>query len=525
MQRSLSDVDIGGRGLDSMLITLECGHVFTVEMLDGLCELASYYKKVGKRWLQLATPPQGLQKHPLCPLCRGPIKSKRYGRMLKRADLDLSEQNVANKCRSALRHVTDQVSAFNDGDPAVKSVERELRYLPRDAFTMLDGVSASSTASVDFEVIPNGELVPVLSARFGFQIKDRHQLPEALAVAWNNAVGGILQAYDQACAVASTNSAHARAWEAAVATLHHRYTVEPPLLEESSLSFTFYDAVLKRAKKDCGASSTPKADQRFRVEACWTTIRIRFLLIHAAQRISDHLRRKDLNVFKVYTRWEDFITYMLSSIRRDAALTLEIAEKSRSYRQVVKTAILAMEAEFQTFSHQLGRQRNSMLLKEFEHEAREGYEAARAEKVSQANRYRLFVAQGHRDDRWLVKNFIEPAQRIIDKWVKLILQLKKGVVYAQALTDQEKHNILKTFMSGFLGPSTRGYFYQCPNGHVYVITERGGAMVKSRCPECGCAVGGLHHTLHSTNTRAMDLENLARQEGLADSPFEWGRGA
>ncbi|KAG8980424.1 hypothetical protein FRC05_006056 [Tulasnella sp. 425] len=426
-QSSLSDVDIGGCGLDSKLITLECGHVFTVETLDAICNLASYYKKAGKRWLQLATPPQGLQKHPLY----------------------LSEQNVANKCRSALRHVNDYVSAFNDGDPAVKSVKRELRHLPYDAFTVPDGFAASSTASVDFEIIPKGEPVPVVSARFGSQIKDRHQLPEALAVAWNNAVSGILQAYDQACAVASTNSAHVRAWEAAVATLHHRYTVEPPLLEELSSPFTFDEAVLERAKKDCGASSTPKADQRFRVEACWTTIHIRFLLIHAAQRISDHLRRKGLNVSKVYTRWEDFISYMLSSIRRDAAFTLEIAEKSRSYRQVVKTAILAMEAKFQSFSHQVGRERNSLLLKEFEHEAREGYEAARAEAASQANRYRLFVVQGYKNDTWLVKNFMEPARRIIDQWVMLIPQLRNGVVYAEVAGQ----DVLKTFMSRFLGSS------------------------------------------------------------------------
>ncbi|KIO21375.1 hypothetical protein M407DRAFT_245509 [Tulasnella calospora MUT 4182] len=80
-------------------------------------------------------------------------------------------------------------------------------------------------------------------------------------------------------------------------------------------------------------------------------------------------------------------------------------------------------------------------------------------------------------------------------------------------------------MSGFLGFNTRGHFYQCPNGHVYVITECGGAMVESKCPECGCAIGGRDHTLNNTNARAMDFENIGRDEGLADNPFAWGRGA
>lgn len=523
MQSSLSDVDLDGEGLDSRLITLKCGHVFTVETLDGICELDSYYKKQDERWLQLAPAPKGLQKPPLCPLCRVPITSKRYGRMLKRVDLDMAEQKVANKCRSTLRDVNEKVSTFNVGDHAVQQIERELRELPRDAFTIPDADPTSSTAAVDCEIIPKSEAHPVSSSRFGSRIKDRHQLPEALVTAWRNAAYGVLRAYDQACVVASTNSAHVRTWEAAVATLHHRYVAEPHRLEGVSPFFSVEEAALAKAKKDSGAPSTPKADQRFRVEGCWMTIQIRFLLIQVAQGISEQLRKKGFDTL-ARTRWADFIAYILSSIRRDAQLTLEVAEKARSHRQVIKTAVLMMEAEYQTFNNRLGRQRNSMLLKEFQLEARAGYDAARAEKASQANRYRLLTTQGHKDDQWLIENFTDPAQRVIDKWVKLYHQLKKGVVYTE-VSDQEKRDVLKAFMDGFLGFNTRGHFYQCPNGHVYVITECGGAMVESRCPECGCAIGGRNHTLNNTNTRAMDFENLARQEGLGDNPFPWGRGA
>ncbi|KAG8902316.1 hypothetical protein FRC00_012829 [Tulasnella sp. 408] len=540
MQSSLSDVDLDGDGLDSRLITLKCGHIFTVETLDGICELASYYKKQDERWLRLAPAPKGLQKHPLCPLCRVPITSKRYGRMLKRVDLDMAEQNVANKCRSTLRQVNELVSAFNAENQAVQSMEHQLRNLPRNALTMYGADPASSNPIVDHETTLKGEDLPVKSFRFGSKIKDRHQLPEALVTAWMNEAGGVLRAYDQACTVASTNSAHVRTWEAAVATLHHRYMAEPHRLEGLSPFFGVEEAALKKAKKDCGAPSIPKADQRFRVEGCWMTIQIRFLLVQVAQGISEHLRKKGFDTL-ARTGWEDFIAYILSSIRRDAMLTLEVATKARSNRQVVKTAVLKMEADFQIFSHRLGRQQKGVLMKEFQQEARAGYDAARAEKASQANRYRLLTAQGHKDE-WLIENFMEPAQRVIDKWVKMIHQLRKGVVYTE-VTDQEKRDVLKAFMSGFLGFSesnipylvyktlkeclkdTRGHFYQCPNGHVYVITECGGAMVQSRCPECGCTIGGRRHTLNNTNTRAMDFENLAREAGLGDSPYAWGRGA
>jgi hypothetical protein len=48
----------------------------------------------------------------------------------------------------------------------------------------------------------------------------------------------------------------------------------------------------------------------------------------------------------------------------------------------------------------------------------------------------------------------------------------------------------------------RGHLYQCPNGHMYVIGECGGAMQRGRCPECGSTVGGAHHQLESSNSRA-----------------------
>lgn len=91
MNVRMSELDPHGEDLENLLITLECGHVFTVETLDGICELERYYTRHNGRWQDLAPPPQGLQKRPVCPMCRGPINSHRYGRVFKRADLDCSE--------------------------------------------------------------------------------------------------------------------------------------------------------------------------------------------------------------------------------------------------------------------------------------------------------------------------------------------------------------------------------------------------------------------------------------------------
>ena len=51
----------------------------------------------------------------------------------------------------------------------------------------------------------------------------------------------------------------------------------------------------------------------------------------------------------------------------------------------------------------------------------------------------------------------------------------------------------------------------------------GGANQRSSCPECGAVIGGTGHNLETTNTPAMDLENLAREQGAEQSPWHWGR--
>ncbi|KAM9296225.1 NFX1-type zinc finger-containing protein 1 [Gastrophryne carolinensis] len=53
---------------------------------------------------------------------------------------------------------------------------------------------------------------------------------------------------------------------------------------------------------------------------------------------------------------------------------------------------------------------------------------------------------------------------------------------------------------------TKGHWYKCSNGHIYCITECGGAMQLSRCPECKQEIGGENHTLVSSNRLASEMD-------------------
>ncbi|XP_070444626.1 NFX1-type zinc finger-containing protein 1 isoform X2 [Equus przewalskii] len=52
----------------------------------------------------------------------------------------------------------------------------------------------------------------------------------------------------------------------------------------------------------------------------------------------------------------------------------------------------------------------------------------------------------------------------------------------------------------------RGHWFKCPNGHIYVIGDCGGAMQRGTCPECKEVIGGVNHTLERSNQLASEMD-------------------
>ena len=52
-------------------------------------------------------------------------------------------------------------------------------------------------------------------------------------------------------------------------------------------------------------------------------------------------------------------------------------------------------------------------------------------------------------------------------------------------------------------------------GHIYCITEGGGAMEEGRCPECDSTIGGRNHRLRDDNQLAGDMDG-ARYAAFSD---------
>ncbi|XP_051887506.1 NFX1-type zinc finger-containing protein 1 isoform X2 [Pristis pectinata] len=96
------------------------------------------------------------------------------------------------------------------------------------------------------------------------------------------------------------------------------------------------------------------------------------------------------------------------------------------------------------------------------------------------------------------KKFTEGDEKVVkENMEKLKLALPETGL---GISDTERVMIVKAM------GLRQGHWYKCPNGHVYVITECGGAMEITKCPDCDAMIGGSNHTLERSNQVATEMD-------------------
>ncbi|KAG9309778.1 hypothetical protein JVU11DRAFT_10152 [Chiua virens] len=521
LQRTLGDIDPDFESLDELLITIpSCRHTFTVETLDGHCGMTDFYS-CGEhgRWLGLLTP-NGFRRPPTCPTCRAEITALRYGRVVKRAALDILERNVAAQMSQSLVKVQSLVESVTIGSKkdqlATAAATIDLKF--KDKTNEKKKNAQSKARNSALSATARKEL-PISDRDINFANTDIVSVDTSVTDVWRKAMHELLAAYRQAVQVAETRSAHTQAWEAALSCLHER-EVNAILNNPGPSSIDPMTHAMRVAKYNIG-QPRPLADRRFLVEAIWLTLHIRLTLATLTIEWIDAISKRTGNGIKSSQQlnWATYVEFLFSSCSRDADVAFDVANDSESHRQISKTAAYQMRISLEEFRFDMIM---CKMTGNFKEQVHRDTLAARASTLRENAAMKLKTTiRDHQDKKrsaeemvWLQTNFSSVAHDILEEWEKIERSIRMDTFY-EPVSLEERIAIVKAFNFAHAG-----HYYNCPNGHTFVITECGGAMQVGRCPECDAPIGGSSHHLNPSNTRSSEFEDLARQGGATQTL--WG---
>jgi len=344
MHRAISDIDMTSDDVSEKLITLECGHIFTVETLDGHCSMYEYYKidPMTGRYIAPMAPPVKFQTPPACPTCRGPITSPRYGRVTKRANLDILEQNVASNMSGRLeKHgpTLEVITAsLEASETAARGIPNGDDFASEEAFAQICEKRKEAFGKPD-------EPLPVHVLR---EVRARHGFSQKEAEAWKKIAKEINRVYDAIANVASARSAHVKAYEAAMTTLF-KLEMEAVVLDPLGVGEKTQHEVAFAAVNAKIGQPPHKADRKYHIEAFLLSIELRLMLTQiASARVAgfsltssypDHARHRLI--------WTTFVGFLYDSCIEDCVKATSLARSCSALRQETRIRIVNLRCSFE----------------------------------------------------------------------------------------------------------------------------------------------------------------------------------
>ncbi|KAI9431022.1 hypothetical protein H4582DRAFT_1335637 [Lactarius indigo] len=518
MQRRLDEIDLSSHNISERLIRLECGHIFTVQTLDGHCNMSEYYESDAMGvFTATKAPPVNFQTPPSCPTCRGPITALRYGRVTKRATLDILEQNVASTMSSALEKVGPEIENFSRRLDSVKGEAKSIPFIsPSEDVGDFDNLSVRRRKirfGPESEPLPHEEIAQASMRNvYGFSGEEGR--------AWNNVVCDLLELYKKVADVARTRGPHVKAYGAALATLY-RLELSAIPSDPKRATDTPEPVTMMEVNKKIGEPPR-KADTRFQIEAFFLTLELRYTLAEIAQSRIEGLSVASSNEFVLRHErlWRSFVSFIYESCIRDAEKALNIAEKSSASRLAAQAGVNILRGKLELFRFEilaerklLSRQglfkndrRDKSIAKALSGLSNTSREIKRLEKTYICNLPATNTADLISEREWFTQNCREEGDKFMKEYNALATHLRTEEGYEPS-SLRGREAIAKSF--GF--SAHRGHFYNCENGHPFVIDDCGGAVPVVRCLECRAPIGGSDCQLHLSNMRAMEFEDIGYQ--------------
>ena len=503
LQRTISEIDVMSDDVSEKLITLECGHTFTVKTLDSHCSMSKYYDvdPMTGRYLGMKAPPTKFQTPPTCPTCRGPITSPRYGRVTKRANLDIIERNIASNMSRLLEGHRPSLEAVAAGLKALETAAKDIGY--EDEFASEEDLVRRCEKRKNLFGKPNFEPLPVkllsgLEIYHGFSRKE--------AGRWTKITKEITSAYGAVSGIASMRSAHVKAYKAAMTTLLELEMEVIASDPSKANGKTQHEAAFSAANAKIGQPSR-KAERKYHIEAFLLSIELRLVLAQiASARVSKLLLTPDEpDPYRHRQIWVTFVGFLYDSCIEDCAKAVSLARSCSALRQEALVNIVSLRCTFEKVRfdalevrleiqssdenvEEQTRMRESLggLVSQSEAEARGALLQARTRYFQ----HRLVNSQEETNEEvtWFEENCSARAGKVLDAYKDLGQQVTKAKGFRQPAPLQEKQDIIKAFVFGMrrsdifhhdwessplskLCTDHAGHFESCKNGHTFFITE------------------------------------------------------
>jgi hypothetical protein len=451
----LDEIDLSSDDVSERLIRLECGHIFTVETLDGHCKMSDYYESDAMgAFTATKAPPVGFQTPPSCPTCRGPITALRYGRVTKRANLDILEQNVASTMSAALEKVGPEIEVFSQTLDKAKGEAKEITFNPpSDEADDFDILSAKRMTRFgpESEPLPQEEISqPCMTSIHGFSGEEGR--------AWNKVVRDLLKLYRKVADVARTRGPHVQAYGAALATLY-RLELSAIANDPMRASDTPEPAAMTEVNKKIG-QPPHNADTRFQVEAFFISLELRYTLAEIAQSRIEGLKvaSKEEIVHRHERLWRSFVSFIYESCIRDAEKARKIAEKSSASRLAARAGVYILRGKLELFRFEilaeralLSRQGHFTEDRRKELGAKAKLEANTAslamkilERTYMRSRPVTNTAQMRTEKEWFTQHCGEKGDKFVKEYNALETHLRTERGY-EPLSLKEMEDIVKAF--------------------------------------------------------------------------------
>ena len=450
MQRTLSEVTPQSETLDELLITLpSCRHTFTVETLDGHTGMSDFYlrREKDQQWHGLRAP-AGFQKPPTCPTCRAPITAPRYGRIIKRADLDILERNVAAQMSQSLGRV--QAGVQNLSEESMKtSLARAagsiIIHPPKNQPSRAKMTKKKKSRDIALKTTRDVH-VPMSEGDLKAANTALHYIDSNVAQIWSKETQELFNAYKAVVAVAESRSAHMRAWEAAFSFLYER-EIKASVNDPARMPRRPQENAMRVAKIQVG-QPRPLADRRFLVEAFWSTLHIRLTLIRLAQTWLEEVSKREASYPAFHRQqWATYIDFLFCTCTRDVSQASEVAEASESHRQLMKTILFQMRVALEHFRFRLFMCKQNGTIKDTRTEmseasARHGYDTVQQMDYTIKTHFlRKVNGSGDEEAKWVEDNFSSAARTIVDEWAEIERSIRLDTFY-QPVSLEEKMQIV-----------------------------------------------------------------------------------